>query len=45
MFAIHRVISGEVHLAQLFTMPKFETLADVLAFERRRRAREEGKSP
>lgn len=38
MFAIHRVISGESDLAQLFTVPKFNTLADVIEFERRRRA-------
>jgi len=31
MLAIHRVISGEADLAQLFTTPKFQTIADVIA--------------
>lgn len=37
MLAVHHVLSGDVALDELFTTPRFESIADVVAYEARRR--------
>ena len=37
MLAIHRAISGDSDVSQLFSVPKFRNLDEVVAFEERRR--------
>lgn len=38
MLAVHRVLSGDLALEQLFATPRFETIEDVVAYEARRRS-------
>ena len=37
LVALHRTLSGEIALDQLFSTPRFETIDDVVAYEARRR--------